>query len=203
MSATWKGRSMRWLAYRLGFQEARTQITEAERACLARHGLGRRNVVVIGVAYGVSLRELRRAMDPSGTLTGIDTRRVRPVGASVERLIMLKEVAKVPHGRFVLEQRPSAEVATGWTGPVDLLLIDGDHSWQGIDTDWHAWSPLVVPGGIVAVHDSRPMPGRPALDSIRYTREVILPDRAFTVLEMIDSLTIFERIAPVQHRNPS
>ncbi|HVB36968.1 MAG TPA: class I SAM-dependent methyltransferase, partial [Vicinamibacterales bacterium] len=169
MSARWHGRSMRWFAYRMGLRAARTQTTEAERSCLSRHGIGRRHVVVIGVAYGVSARVLRRAMDRDGVLTGIDTRRSGLVAESVERLIMQKEIGKVSHGRFVLEERPSAEVAAGWTMPVDLLLIDGDHRWQGIDTDWRAWSPLVTPGGLVAVHDSRPMPGRPVLESVRYT----------------------------------
>ncbi|MDE3154712.1 MAG: class I SAM-dependent methyltransferase [Acidobacteriota bacterium] len=195
--STWRREPVKWFAYRLGLKEARTQTTEAERACLSRHALGRRNVVVIGVAYGVSSRVLRRAMHRGGTLTGIDTRRPGPVTESVERLIMLKEVGKVPYGHFVLEQRPSAEVAAGWTTPIDFLFIDGDHSWTGIDTDWRSWSPLVVRGGLVGVHDSREMPGRPVLDSVRYTREVILQDPAFTVLEMIDGLTILERIAAV------
>jgi predicted O-methyltransferase YrrM len=189
-------RMARWLAYRLGLQEAHTQITEAEQICLARQALGRREVIVIGVAYGVSSRTLRRAMDPAGTLTGIDVHRPGAVSEQVQRLIMLKEVGKVPHGRFVLEQRPSAEVAAGWTTPIDFLFIDGDHTWEGIDADWRNWSPFVTVGGIVALHDSRQMPGRPLLDSARYTAEVILQDRAFTVLEMIDSLTIVERIRP-------
>jgi predicted O-methyltransferase YrrM len=36
---------------------------------------------------------------------------------------------------------------------VDLLFIDGDHSYDGVKQDWEMYSPLVNPGGIVIFHD--------------------------------------------------
>jgi len=36
---------------------------------------------------------------------------------------------------------------------VDLLFIDGDHSYNGVLTDWLLYQGLVRPGGIVAFHD--------------------------------------------------
>jgi predicted O-methyltransferase YrrM len=41
-------------------------------------------------------------------------------------------------------------------GPVDLLFIDGDHSYDGVKSDFLDYSPLVRPGGIVALHDIVP-----------------------------------------------
>lgn len=40
--------------------------------------------------------------------------------------------------------------------PVDFLFIDGDHSYKGVRTDFELYSPLVRPGGIVAMHDIVP-----------------------------------------------
>lgn len=37
--------------------------------------------------------------------------------------------------------------------PVDLLFIDGDHTYDGVKKDWEMYSPLVRPGGIVVFHD--------------------------------------------------
>lgn len=37
--------------------------------------------------------------------------------------------------------------------PVDVLHIDGDHSYGGVALDFAAYSPLVRPGGLVLVHD--------------------------------------------------
>lgn len=37
--------------------------------------------------------------------------------------------------------------------PVDVLHIDGDHSYEGVRGDWQAYAPLVRAGGLVLVHD--------------------------------------------------
>lgn len=50
---------------------------------------------------------------------------------------------------------PSAEVGASWTGPVDLVFIDGDHNEEACRTDWEQWHRHVVPGGVVAFHDAR------------------------------------------------
>jgi len=39
--------------------------------------------------------------------------------------------------------------------PIDLLFIDGDHSYEGVKMDWEMYSPLVRSGGLVAFHDTR------------------------------------------------
>jgi predicted O-methyltransferase YrrM len=37
--------------------------------------------------------------------------------------------------------------------PLDVLLIDGDHSYEGVRRDFELYAPLVRTGGIVAFHD--------------------------------------------------
>jgi predicted O-methyltransferase YrrM len=36
---------------------------------------------------------------------------------------------------------------------LDLLFIDGDHSYQGVKTDWEAYKDFLKPGSIVVFHD--------------------------------------------------
>ena len=36
---------------------------------------------------------------------------------------------------------------------VDFLLIDGDHTYEGVTADFHAYGPLVRPGGLIVFHD--------------------------------------------------
>lgn len=40
--------------------------------------------------------------------------------------------------------------------PLDFLMIDGDHSREGVRQDWEMYSPLVGPGGVIAFHDVAP-----------------------------------------------
>lgn len=44
--------------------------------------------------------------------------------------------------------------------PLDFLFIDGDHSYQGVETDFELYSALVRPGGLIAFHDIVPDHGR-------------------------------------------
>ena len=41
---------------------------------------------------------------------------------------------------------------------VDFLFIDGDHSYEGVKSDFQMYAKLVKPGGIVAFHDILPGP---------------------------------------------
>jgi predicted O-methyltransferase YrrM len=39
---------------------------------------------------------------------------------------------------------------------LDVLYLDGDHSYEGISADFESFSPLVRPGGIIVFHDIVP-----------------------------------------------
>lgn len=80
--------------------------------------------------------------------------------------------------------------------PVDCVFIDADHRYDGLRRDWEAWRGRVAPGGIVALHDSRSTPERNIEDgSVRYTRNVILKDPEFTIVETVDRLTVLRRVS--------
>ena len=36
---------------------------------------------------------------------------------------------------------------------IDFLMIDGDHTYQGVKRDWELYEPLVAPDGLIAFHD--------------------------------------------------
>ena len=43
--------------------------------------------------------------------------------------------------------------------PLDVLFVDGDHTYEGVKKDFADYSALVRPGGVVAFHDI--VPGGP------------------------------------------
>jgi MMP 1-O-methyltransferase len=58
----------------------------------------------------------------------------------------------------------SAEAAKMWGPPIAMLFIDGGHTMEAALTDYRAWTPKLMPGGILAIHDVFPDPadgGRP------------------------------------------
>lgn len=51
----------------------------------------------------------------------------------------------------------SKEVWKKWDlGAIDLLFVDGDHSYKGVKADIEGWIPLVKVGGVVLFHDAAP-----------------------------------------------
>jgi hypothetical protein len=47
----------------------------------------------------------------------------------------------------------SVAVARAWRTPVAFLFIDGGHAEDVAQADYEHWSPWVMPGGTLAVHD--------------------------------------------------
>jgi predicted O-methyltransferase YrrM len=52
-----------------------------------------------------------------------------------------------------IRRAPSRQVAAAWNRPISFLWIDGDHTYAGAKQDFDLFSPYLVEGGIVAIHD--------------------------------------------------
>lgn len=62
-------------------------------------------------------------------------------------------LAKCP-GRIAKIKAFSVEAAPMFVdGSLDLVFIDGDHSYEGVRADIDAWLPKVRKGGVIAGHD--------------------------------------------------
>jgi predicted O-methyltransferase YrrM len=139
-------------------------------------------------------------MHPDGELWAIDPYVKGRLGVSFPELIAHREVDLVENGRVRWVKATAVDAAEQWKRerrePTDFVFVDGDHSWDGISTDWNAWSGLVAPGGVVGLHDSRSTPERPIEEagSVRFTREFIRKDERFRVVDEVDSLTVVERV---------
>lgn len=51
---------------------------------------------------------------------------------------------------------------------IDMLFIDGDHTFEGVKADYELYSPLVRPGGMVAFHDICGHPTMPFIEVDRF-----------------------------------
>jgi len=47
----------------------------------------------------------------------------------------------------------SSEAHAGWSHPIRLLFIDGDHSYESSRQDYESWSRWLVPDGLAVFHD--------------------------------------------------
>ena len=47
----------------------------------------------------------------------------------------------------------SEQSAAAWTRPLGLVFVDGGHSAVAAHADYEGWSPHLVPGGLLIIHD--------------------------------------------------
>lgn len=84
--------------------------------------------------------------------------------------------------------KTSKEAAPNFGSPIGLLFIDGNHTHQGIQEDYDLWSPKILPGGYLAIHDVHPTwPG--PYDFSRWVRE----DPAWEFVCHCDSLLVMRK----------
>jgi len=56
--------------------------------------------------------------------------------------------------------------------PVDVLFIDGDHTYAGVKIDFELYSPLVRSGGLIALHDIVPSESNKEIEVSRFWNEI-------------------------------
>ena len=140
----------------LGIRPVVAQHTAEEHAALERRAANRRTVVEIGVAEGVSAIALRQNMSADGTLFLVDPFHLSRIPSlNFTRRVARRAVGRCTRGRVVWIENFSFDAVPAWNTPIDLLLIDGDHTEKGVRRDWEDWSRFVVPGGTVIFHDAR------------------------------------------------
>ena len=187
------------MCWALGLAAPQTQTTAREREAVARYAYRRSRIVEVGVWHGVTTAVLRAAMAPHGALWAVDPFPAGRLGFSPQRPIAKRSVARVSNGAVswiretgqIAAERYKAEQLP----PVDLVFLDGDHSYAVVMQDWDAWSPLVVMGGVICVHDSAATEYLPDCGSIQAVNEIVARDTRFERVEVVDTLTVLRRRA--------
>lgn len=83
----------------------------------------------------------------------------------------------------------SLQAVKDWTEPVRLIFIDGDHSYGASLSDFRAWSPFVVTGGVLCLHDVGAWRG-----VTRFYLELTQHSKEFREIGGAGSLRAFQRI---------
>jgi predicted O-methyltransferase YrrM len=91
------------------------------------------------------------AIEPHERFTGVLGGEFYPS----DRTEFFKNMLAGDTGEIVRLVNLSSQVVTrGWSMPVALLWIDGDHRYPAVKRDFQCWLPFLTPEAIVAFHDS-------------------------------------------------
>ena len=85
----------------------------------------------------------------------------------------------------------SKDAAVGWTEPIELLWIDGAHEYECVHLDYTLWEPHLIPGGVIAFHDSTDPGVWPVIDTY------LFHGNGFRRVRFIDGVTYAVKGKPV------
>jgi predicted O-methyltransferase YrrM len=118
------------------------------------------NVLEIGTARGGTLFLWTRLAQPDAIVVSIDLRGGKFGGGYSRWRGHVYRRFRRKHQRLHLLREDSHEPRTFnktrelFRGrQIDLLFIDGDHTYEGVKKDWEMYSGLVRPGGLIVFHD--------------------------------------------------
>lgn len=119
-------------------------------------------VVEIGTARGGTLAAWCEIASPGATIVSVDLPdgnfgggyriadipRIRGYKCDQQRVVLIRGDS---HDRLIFDQ-----VWNSVYEGVDLLFIDGDHTYEGVHADFYLYRTLIRPGGLVVLHDIKP-----------------------------------------------
>lgn len=153
-------------------------LEETEIPLLKQYSLSApKTIVEIGAAYGASALLFLSHKKPTSKLYSIDIFTQEPdtkppLGAPKpasfeqcknnvnEALKILNLESRTKDWQLI--NNSSHNVAKNWRKKIDILFIDGDHSYKGVKQDFDDWFPFVKKNGVILLHDSRRLPNTPA-----------------------------------------
>ena len=116
-------------------------------------------IVEVGSYHGKSAVNMAHALKKkksNATIYCVDTWRNENITQALNVDVFDRFTANTaPHADVIVPLRGrSEEVGARWDkGLIDVLFIDGDHSFEGVTRDIEAWVPHVRKGGLVLFHD--------------------------------------------------
>lgn len=165
------GHSGRFVSARWLLPGSIAQVRE-ELLAFGKHAAARQpvNVCEIGTQHGGTSLFLCGLGPSVRTFVGVD---LRPGNADLVRALappgvevkFLEGSSRDPAVRARLD-------ALLGGGRLDLLFIDGDHTYDGVLADLREYRELVRSGGLIAFHDIRPVDGGAQVNKLAWSGEV-------------------------------
>lgn len=184
-----------WRSFGLARQAQRRGAMQKLRELAPLIGLLRRRsprvVVEIGTARGGTFYAWCQVAEPNALIVSIDLAdgpfgggyapadisAFRGYGRPEQQLHFIQDDSHAPKTRTTLEAILRGK-------EVDFLMIDGDHTYEGVRQDFEMYAPLVGEGNPIAFHDILPHPEDSLCEVDRFWNEI---RSSYRHTEFIDS----------------
>ena len=94
----------------------------------------------------------------------------------------------------------SSAISKWWQTPLDLVFVDGGHTEEAAQADFHGWAPHVRLGGVLVIHDVFPDPADGGQAPFHIYREAI-DSGEFVERSVTGSLRVLQRVVLSAHHH--
>lgn len=175
-----------------------SQMNLLEKECLEKHATGKHSALEIGTYMGVTASIIACALAKNGVLFCVDPFELRNNRQNPGLLMTIRGLKRAhvfnkvkflfgfSNEQTIIEQIPPQ---------LDFILVDGDHSYEGLENDWEIVLSKLIRNGVVCFHDTTIPKDEPYRDfgSVKYFNEVIKFDQRFEHLETVYSMNVLLR----------
>ncbi len=174
----------------LGLVGPHSQMNEIEKACLAKYARGKK-ALEIGTYMGVTASIIAAKLEEGGTLYCVDPYTDIEICFDIAKR-QLKRKNVFQKVKFLRGYSNDQNIISQIPKDLDFILIDGDHSYEGLENDWKIVSSNLVSNGVVCLHDTTIPKEEPYRDfgSVKYFNDIIMADKNFVHKETVYSMNV-------------
>lgn len=193
-----KGNALTHLAkYFLGIDSVVTQTSITEQKALVKY-IEKANIIVeIGVFEGYNTREFGKHSPSDANIYAIDPFFKGSFGINYGKIMAKKEWARTGVSKKIkIIEGFSWDVIDKIPNNIDLLFIDGDHSFDGVKKDFDLYANKMSKNGVIALHDARVFENgwtRPDWGPVMLVEQHIRNQHSWKIIEEVDSLVLVTR----------
>ncbi len=186
------------LLHSLGIANPHSQMNQIEKDGLRKYATGKKNALEIGTYMGVTASIIAMSLDEKGELICVDPFESKNNKQNPGLVMATRELNRhhVFHKtKFLLGFSNNREIINKIPERLDFILVDGDHSYKGLENDWQIVLSKLDNNGIVCLHDTTIPEKEPYRDfgSVAYFNDVIKYDTEFVFLETVYSMNILRK----------
>ena len=186
------------ILHSLNIASPHSQMNMEEKDCLRKYANGKNKALEIGTYMGVTASIIAMSLAEKGVLYCVDPFESKNNKQNPGLTMAARELKRqhvFPKVTFLLGFSNDNKIISRIPQQLDFILVDGDHSYTGLENDWQIVLTKLAPGGVVCLHDTTIPEKEPyrQFGSVEYFNEVIKNDKNFVHLEVAYSMNVLEK----------
>lgn len=175
-----------------------SQMNNEEKDCLRKYAGNKTSALEIGTYMGVTAAIIANSIAGKAVLYCVDPFESKHNKKNPGLKMAVRELKRqgvFDKVKFLLGYSNDKRIISQIPEQLDFILVDGDHSYEGLENDWEIVRAKLGTNGIVCLHDTTIPEKEPYRNfgSVEYFNKMVKHDKEFVLLETAYSMNVLMR----------